>query len=55
MHNTLNNVITVSELIQRLQKITNQNKVVHITEDMYYGEFIPICKVTEYIDKVVIE
>lgn len=47
--------ITVAELIKELQRITNQNKEIYITEDIYQGKFIPIRRVNEYIDKVVLE
>lgn len=47
--------MTVSELIQELQKITNQNKIVSVPEDEFYGKLKPVHKISEYHDKVVIE
>lgn len=47
--------MTVSELIQELQKITNQNKIVSVPEDEFYGKLNPVHKISEYHDKVVIE
>ena len=47
--------MTVSELINKLQKITNQNKEVCIAEDVYYGKFVAAHKISEYNDKIVIE
>lgn len=49
------NFMTVSELIQELQKITNQNKIVSVPEDEFYGKLKPVHKISEYHDKVVIE
>lgn len=47
--------MTISELIQKLQTVTNQNKEVCVPEDVFYGKFKPVHKVSEYNDKVVIE
>lgn len=47
--------MTVAELINKLQEITNQNKEVCIAEDIYYGKFAAAHKISEYSDKIVIE
>lgn len=47
--------MTIADLIQELQKVKNQNKIVCVPEDAYYGKLKPIHKITEYSDKVVLE
>ena len=47
--------MTIPELIKELQEVTNQNKVICVPEDEYYGKLKEIHKVTEYADKVVLE